>query len=90
MRRTVGKHIKNLINHRHRRIDEVAAALKAGMHEIPTLRAHIYRDLDSSLHAAAELSIRASLRFLVEEGKVKTDSDSFGDAKIFYCLTFVM
>ena len=76
-------HIKNLINHRHRRIDEVAAALKAGMHEIPILRAHIYRDLDSSLHAAAELSIRASLRFLLEEGKVKTDSDSFGDAKFF-------
>ncbi len=69
-------YIDQIIAHRRRRIEQVFAAVAAGIGDIRALRAQIYQDLDPALHAGAERSILGSLCFLLEEGRVRVATDS--------------
>ena len=71
------EHIREVIAHRLQRVEQVFDALAVGINDIPAMRAHIYRGLDSSLHAGAERSILGSLHFLIERGRVVSDGEGY-------------
>lgn len=62
--------IKGYLAHREQREVEVLDALRAGDATPAEIVARIYRDVDPSLHPAAERSVRAHLDKLVGEGRV--------------------
>ena len=71
------EHIEQVIAHRLRRVEQVFAALAAGIDDIPSMRAHIYPTLTPSLTPGAERSILGSLHFLIQQGRVVADGQSF-------------
>ena len=54
--------------HRLERTEQVARALREGADSLESIRRAVYRDLPNSHHVAAELTIRAYLEYLAEEG----------------------
>jgi len=62
--------IKEYIDHRLLREQEVLLALSHGHHTIPSITARIYADLPKALVAAAQLSVEAHLLKLIQEGRV--------------------
>jgi glyoxylase-like metal-dependent hydrolase (beta-lactamase superfamily II) len=54
--------------HRLKRIEQVIMALQEGADSVESIRQTIYSDLSISHHVAAELTIRAYLEYLAEEG----------------------
>ncbi|MFX0591271.1 MBL fold metallo-hydrolase [Melissospora conviva] len=52
--------------HRRARLDQVRAALAAGISTAPEVVAHIYADVDPSLWPAATWSVRAQLAYLAQ------------------------
>lgn len=65
--------VTEYINHRHKREDQILAAIDAGLHFIGDMVAHIYKDVDKRLHPAAAHSVLAHLIHMTETGRVKTD-----------------
>ncbi len=63
------------ITHRHERECEVVRSLKRGNATVRALVADVYRETDSSLHAAAARSLLASLIKLWEEGRILCDRE---------------
>ncbi|HVE97702.1 MAG TPA: MBL fold metallo-hydrolase [Mycobacteriales bacterium] len=62
--------------HRHERVAQVAAALaELGLATPRELVERIYDDVDPVLWDAAELSLRAALELLGDEGRVAVDAD---------------
>ena len=72
--------INQIIAHRRRRIEEVFAAVAAGIKDIPSMRAHIYTDLAPTLHGGAELSILGSLHYLIEQTRVTAEPEPVAEA----------
>ena len=70
------EHIADLIAHRHQRIEQVFACVADQLSDLVSIRARIYTDLAENLHGAAESSIRATLHFLIEQGRISGDCDS--------------
>ena len=52
------------LRHRRERLDQVRAAVAAGDHDAAAVVRRVYADVDRSLWAAAELSVRAQLEYL--------------------------
>ena len=71
------EHIDQVIAHRLRRVEQVFDALAAGIDDIPSMRAQIYPTLTPPLTPGAERSILGSLHFLIQQGRVVADGQSF-------------
>lgn len=69
--------IDEYIAHRLGREAQVLDALLAGGGTPAEIRAHVYKDLDPSLHRAAEGSVLAHLAKLVGEGRVTVAGDRY-------------
>lgn len=89
-RPTHGAEIKNphafidlVLAHRRRRVEEVHAALNDGVTDIADIRARIYTGLADDLHRAAELSILASLIFLIQHHRAAADPSPTVSAKFY-------
>jgi glyoxylase-like metal-dependent hydrolase (beta-lactamase superfamily II)/8-oxo-dGTP pyrophosphatase MutT (NUDIX family) len=63
------------IEHRLARERQVVDALENGLHEIPTMVAHIYVDVPQALHVMAQRSVLAHLEMLEAEGRVSRDGE---------------
>lgn len=63
--------------HRQERLDQVRAALAAGAHTPAEVVARVYADVDRSVWAAAEQSVRAQLAYLAPRG-AEQSGDSGG------------
>ncbi|MCA1831119.1 MAG: MBL fold metallo-hydrolase, partial [Actinobacteria bacterium] len=63
------------IAHRRDRERQVIDALDAGMHTIPTMVAHIYKDVPEALHVVAQRSVLAHLEKLETDGRVRRSGD---------------
>ena len=62
--------ITQVKHHRLQRVSQIYQQISIGNGSIPAIRKRLYQDIPSSLYAGAELSIDASIRYLVEQGKV--------------------
>ena len=62
------KLIAAFVQHRLDRIEQVKNALSEDVNTLEKLRELLYRDIPSSLHAGAELSLLASLEYLEQHG----------------------
>jgi glyoxylase-like metal-dependent hydrolase (beta-lactamase superfamily II) len=69
--------IDEYLTHRLQRERQVLDAIGAGVDTIPTLRRHIYPDLDPRLEGAAEVQLLAHLIKLTEEGRVHAVDDHY-------------
>lgn len=69
--------IKEYIDHRLLREQEVLLALSHGQHTIPSITAGIYTDLPKALLAAAQLSVEAHLLKLIREGRVIKEGERY-------------
>jgi len=58
------------VEHRHRREDEIVAALRAGATTVGEIVETVYEGVDRALHFAAAQSVGAHLRKLVDDGTV--------------------
>ena len=65
------------IAHRLERERQVIAALAAGASTPAEIRGRVYVDLDPRLHHAAEGSVRAHLKKLVDEKRVSATGDRY-------------
>jgi glyoxylase-like metal-dependent hydrolase (beta-lactamase superfamily II) len=63
--------VEGYLAHRREREAQVLAALDAGDRTPAEVVARVYADVDPVLHPAAELSVRAHLAKLVDEGRVR-------------------
>ena len=62
--------------HRLQRHAEILESLKTGARSLPDIVEDVYRDVDSSLHPLAALSVRAHLELLSEEGLIAWDGST--------------
>lgn len=76
--------VREYISHRHKREDQILAAIESGLHNISDMVAQIYKDVDKRLHPAAAHSVLAHLIHMTETGRVKTDGA--GGLKAHYTL----
>jgi len=60
--------LRAYLAHRAQRLEQVRLAVGAGLTDPGSVVRHVYADVDSSLWPAAELSVRAQLAYLAEEG----------------------
>ncbi len=65
--------VRGLITHRRQRETQIRKRLEAGDHTIAEMVPRLYPQLDTRLHRAAALSVRAHLDDLVERGEVVSD-----------------
>jgi hypothetical protein len=63
--------------HRLEREAQVLAEVRRGPGTAAELTRRVYGDLDEKLLVAAEMTMRAHLRKLVDEGAVREDGDRF-------------
>lgn len=62
--------VETYIEHREERLAQIAAAVRGGAATPGEVVDHVYSDIDESLRGAAELSVRAQLRYLAKRGDV--------------------
>jgi glyoxylase-like metal-dependent hydrolase (beta-lactamase superfamily II) len=67
--------------HRLEREAQVLAEVRRGRGTAPELTRRVYGDLDEKLMLAAEMTMRAHLRKLVDDGSVRSSGD--GDREVF-------
>ena len=65
--------VDGYLAHREERERQVLAAVEAGAADPAAVVAAVYADVPAHLHPAAEYSVRAHLRKLVDEGRVPAD-----------------
>ncbi len=65
-----GDFIARVREHRLHRAEQVAAAIADGVDTLPSLRRRIYTDIPRNLEAGAELSLLASILYLLARGRV--------------------
>ncbi len=68
--------------HRLEREAQVLAEVRRGRGAAQGLTRRVYGDLDDKLMVAAEMTMRAHLRKLVDDGQVRSSGE--GDAEVFY------
>jgi ribonuclease/clavin/mitogillin len=66
--------------HRLTRLEQVREALGSGVHDVPGLVAHVYRDTPAFLHPVAQRSALASLYELKERGQAEQDGEGWRPA----------
>ncbi len=69
--------LREYVDHRLQRESQVLAALVAGDRTAAEIVARVYADVDPRLHPAAELSVRAHLVKLVQEGRALEQDGTF-------------
>lgn len=69
--------IKEYIDHRLMREQEVLRALREGHETIPSMVAAIYTDTPAALHSVAEFTVQAHLRKLIQEGRAKKKEERY-------------
>jgi glyoxylase-like metal-dependent hydrolase (beta-lactamase superfamily II) len=62
--------VRELIEHRRMRTEQVRQALAAGTETVPALVERIYAGVDPRLHAAARYSVLAHLEAMIRDGEV--------------------
>lgn len=67
------KFITEYIAHRHKREDQILAAINSGLHSIGDMVASMYKDVDKRLHPAAAHSVLSHLIHMEEAGRVRAD-----------------
>jgi glyoxylase-like metal-dependent hydrolase (beta-lactamase superfamily II) len=65
--------IREYINHRLEREQQVIAALQSGRNSIGDITQMIYVDVSAALQRVAEFSVQAHLEKLIREGRVKKE-----------------
>ena len=65
------RYVTALVEHRMQREQQVLAAVRDGLVEIPAIVALLYKDVDEKLHKPAGRSVLAHLVKLVDEGAVR-------------------
>lgn len=65
--------VSEYIAHRHKREDQILAAMDTGLMSITDMVALIYKDVDKRLHPAAAHSVLAHLIHMEETGRVRSD-----------------
>ena len=68
-------YIKQIRDHRLSRIAQVKRAIAQGLSRIPDIRALLYQAVPPSLYAGAELSILASIHYLLDAGEVRAQTN---------------
>ena len=71
--------IADTIAHRMQRVDQVYGSISRGHHTASEIRQDVYQDIPPSLYGGAELSIMASVEFLVYRGDVAMVKSAAGD-----------
>ena len=69
--------IREYVEHRLMREQQVVECLRTGPRTIPQIVAELYRDVHPALHVVAEKSIHAHLLKLSAEGRAKSVGDAF-------------
>lgn len=69
--------IREYIQHRLEREQQVIAALKSGRHTIGDITQMIYADVSAALQRVAEFSVQAHLEKLMREGRVKKEGPRY-------------
>jgi len=69
--------IKEYIDHRLTREQEVLRLLKEGCNSIPSIAAKIYADVPAPLRSAGQLSVEAHLLKLIQEGRVSREGERY-------------
>lgn len=69
----------DLLAHRHARETQILACLQSGQNDIEAIVSDIYVDVPSNLHQAAARSVLSHLAKLVQDRRVKVESDDAGD-----------
>lgn len=67
--------LNGYIEHREERLAQILGAVRAGADTPAEIVARVYADVDESLLGAAELSVRAQLRYLAKRGDVPPELD---------------
>ena len=65
-----GNFIFQIKQHRLERMAQISDAIRDDSYSLSQIRERVYPEIRSSLYAGAELSILASLEYLIDEGKV--------------------
>ena len=73
-------HVRGLVNHRKMREKQLLAQLQAGERRLPDMVKNMYREIDPSLHPAAERSVLAHLFDLEARGRVRRDGELWAPA----------
>jgi glyoxylase-like metal-dependent hydrolase (beta-lactamase superfamily II) len=69
--------IKEYIDHRLKREQEILCSLKEGCDTIGSMAARIYAEVPAALRAAGQLSVEAHLLKLIQEGRVSKSGESY-------------
>lgn len=69
--------IKEYIDHRLMREQEVLHALREGHETIPSMVAAIYTDTPTALHSVAQFTVEAHLRKLIQEARAKKKGERY-------------
>ncbi|MGH7831091.1 MAG: MBL fold metallo-hydrolase, partial [Candidatus Binatia bacterium] len=69
--------IKEYIEHRLMREEQVLQSLREGLRTIPEIAARIYADLAAPLQSMAQLSVEAHLIKLMKEGRVSRERQNY-------------
>jgi glyoxylase-like metal-dependent hydrolase (beta-lactamase superfamily II) len=69
--------IKEYINHRLEREQQVLTALRSGRNTIGDITQMIYVDVSAALQRVAEFSVQAHLEKLMREGRVRKEADRY-------------
>jgi glyoxylase-like metal-dependent hydrolase (beta-lactamase superfamily II) len=69
----VGDVVAWYLAHRHARLDQVVASVRAGATNVESIVAEVYADVDRALWPAAELSVGAQVDYLVETRALAKD-----------------
>ncbi len=73
--------LREYIDHRNQREQEILAALRAGLSEIPEIVARVYAAYPAALHLPARSSVCSHLRKLEREGRVQRTGAAPLDAR---------
>jgi hypothetical protein len=74
--------IEEYRKHRLEREAQVLAEVRRGRGSAPELTRRVYGDLDDKLMMAAEMTLRAHLRKLVDDGVVRVDGQEIYEASV--------
>ena len=72
--------LREYIDHRNQREQEISAAIEAGLHTIPEIVARVYAAYPVALHIPARSSVCSHLRKLEREGRVRRSGEPPLDA----------
>lgn len=78
--------VEELIAHRKMRSAQVIEGIRAGLDTLPALLKHIYADVDTKLHGAAQQSLLAHIDALVESGQIVVRREGVAPRTLRYAL----